>query len=196
MKIGLLGGSFNPIHNGHIALALCALKKLKLNEIWFLPTGNHPLKEKTDVLPFKIRSKLVKTVLEKYPGFIVSNLDSDQNNLNYTDKLMKDLYEKFQDYDFYFIVGEDIVLELPEWHNYKWLLDNVKIIVLNRPDTDKSKWKDLDYLGKLTFLEMQPVDISSSQIRKLAKQGKSISGLVPVIIESEIICYYGNLYCK
>ena len=190
MKIGLLGGSFNPIHNGHIALALCALKKLKLNEIWFLPTGNHPLKEKTDVLPFKIRSKLVKTVLEKYPGFIVSNLDSDQNNLNYTDKLIKDLNEKFPDYDFYFIVGEDIVLELPEWHKYKWLLDNVKIVVLNRPDTNKSKWKDLDYLGKLTFLEMQPVDISSSQIRKLAKQGKSISGLVPVVIESEIIrCY-------
>ena len=190
MKIGLLGSSFNPIHNGHIALALCALKKFKLNEIWFLPTGNHPLKEKTDVLPFKIRSKLIKTVLKKYPDFIFSNLDSDQNNLNYTDKLIKNLYEKYPDYDFYFIVGEDIVLELPEWHNYNWLLDNVKMVVLNRPDTDKSKWKDLDYLDKLTFLEMQPVDISSSQIREMVKQGKSISGLVPVVIESEIIYWY------
>ncbi len=186
MKIGLLGGSFNPVHNGHLAIAKNALEQLELDKILFLPVGRHPLKTDRNIPPFEIRYNLLETVLKSFPDFEVSNLDEKSENLNYTDELIKKLKSKYPDNEFFFITGDDIVLELPRWHNYKWLLDNIKIVVFNRPDTDKSDWKNLDYLNKLIFLEMKPVNISSNEIREKIKKKESISRLVPEIIINEV----------
>ncbi|MCK4311724.1 MAG: nicotinate (nicotinamide) nucleotide adenylyltransferase [Candidatus Cloacimonetes bacterium] len=190
MKIGLLGGSFNPIHNGHIALANAAYNTLKLDKILFLPSGNHPLKRNDEILPFKTRFKLIETVLENYPQFKVSDLDRQYENLSYTDKLIKRLKKQFPDDEFFFIVGTDIIKELPLWHNWHWLLDNVNIVVANRPDINKKTLKNLDYSNKLSFIEMKPVYVSSSMIRDKIKRGESVSGLVPEIIEEEVIKVY------
>ncbi|MCK4694644.1 MAG: nicotinate (nicotinamide) nucleotide adenylyltransferase [Candidatus Cloacimonetes bacterium] len=190
MKIGLLGGSFNPIHNGHIALANAAYNTLKLDKILFLPSGNHPLKRNDEILPFKTRFKLIKTVLENYPQFKVSDLDSQYENLSYTDELIKRLKMQFPDDEFFFIVGTDIIKELPLWHNWHWLLNNVNIVVANRPDTNKTTWKNLDYLNKLNFIEMKPVNVSSNMIREKIKRGESISGLVLEEVEKEICRLY------
>ncbi|NQV19240.1 MAG: nicotinate (nicotinamide) nucleotide adenylyltransferase [Armatimonadetes bacterium] len=186
MKIGLLGGSFNPIHNGHIAIAENALEQLELDKILFLPVGMHPLKTDRNIPPFEIRYKLLETVLKSFPDFEVSTLDEHTENLNYTEELIKKLKIKFPDNEFFFIAGDDIVSELPRWHNYKWLLDNVKIVVFNRFDTDRSEWKNLDYLNKLFFLEMKPVNISSNVIREKIRKGENVSGLVPEIIIPEL----------
>lgn len=190
MKIGLLGGSFNPVHNGHLAIAKNALEQLELDKILFLPVGMHPLKTDRNISPFEIRYKLLETALKSFPDFEVSNLDEHAENLNYTDELIKKLKIKFPDNEFFFIAGDDIVLELPRWHNYKWLLDNLKIVVFNRPETDKSEWKNLDYINKLFFLEMKPVNISSNEIREKVRKEESISGLVPEKVEEEIIKLY------
>ncbi len=190
MKIGLIGGSFNPVHNGHLAIAKNALEQLELDKILFLPVGMHPLKTNRNIPSFEIRYKLLETALKSFPDFEVSNLDEKSENLNYTDELIKTLKSKYPDNDFFFITGDDIVLELPRWHNYKWLLDNVKIVVFNRSDTDKTEWKYLNYLNKLFFLKMKPVNISSNEIREKIRKEKSISGLVPDIIRNEV----KNLY--
>ncbi|MCK4652874.1 MAG: nicotinate (nicotinamide) nucleotide adenylyltransferase [Candidatus Cloacimonetes bacterium] len=190
MKIGLLGGSFNPIHNGHIALANEAYNTLNLDKILFLPSGNHPLKRNDEILPFGIRFKLIEKVLDNYPDFEASNLDSQYEDLSYTDELIKRLKKQFPDDEFFFIVGTDIIKELPLWHNWHWLLNNVNIVVANRPDTNKTTWKNLDYLNKLNFIEMKPVDVSSSMIRDKIKRSDSISGLVPEEVEKEICRLY------
>lgn len=190
MKIGLLGGSFNPIHNGHIALANAAYNTLNLDKILFLPSGNHPLKRNGEILPFVTRYKLIQKVIENYSQFEVSDLDRQYENLSYTDELIKRLKIQFPVDEFFFIVGTDIIKELPLWHNWQWLLDNVNIIVVNRPDTNKSTWENLDYLDKLNFIEMKPVDVSSSMIREKIKRGESVSGLVPEEVEKEICRLY------
>lgn len=190
MKIGLLGGSFNPVHNGHLAIAKNALEQLELDKILFLPVGMHPLKTDRNIPSFEIRYELLETALKSFPDFEVSNLDENSENLNYTDELIKILKSKYPDNEFFFITGDDIVSELPRWHNYRWLLDNVKIVVFNRSDTDKSDWKNLDYLNKLFFLEMKPVNISSKEIREKIKRGESISRLVPEIIICEVTKIY------
>ena len=154
----------------------------------------HPLKTDRNILPFEIRYKLLENVLKSFPDFDVSNLDEKSENLNYTDELIKKLKIKYPDNDFFFITGDDIVSELPRWHNYKWLLDNVKIVVFNRPDTDRSEWKKLDYLNKLFFLKMKPVNISSNEIREKIRKGESISGLVPEIIRNEVKKYIHKIY--
>ena len=190
MKIGLLGGTFNPIHNGHIALAKAVYKELELDKIWFLPSGNHPLKKNIEIISFDNRFKLIESALKNYLQFEVSEFDRSYENLSYTDKLMKHLIKDFPSEEFYFIVGADIIAELPLWHNWQWLLDNVNIVVVNRPEVESANWKNLEYLKKLTFIEMKPVDVSSSMIREKIKKGESISGLVPAEVEKEIYRLY------
>jgi len=92
MKIGLLGGSFNPIHNGHLIVAQTVKDKLDLDQIWFLPTANHPFKEKNFVLPFQKRYDLIKKAISNYPDLFVRDDDFTDKGFNYTVHLLKKLY--------------------------------------------------------------------------------------------------------
>ncbi len=193
MRIGLLGGTFNPVHNGHLALARTALKELDLDEIWFLPVGNHPLKKEHKLLPFDLRMKLLGIVLSAEIGMKASTLDSDQENLNFTDILLKKLFQKFPDHDFTFLAGMDIVDELPRWNNYTWLLKNVRFVVFTRPGEKHEKLDKLEYYSKIIFITMEPVSISSTDIRRKIASGEKISGLVPEAIERILYKFYSDL---
>lgn len=190
MKIGLLGGSFNPIHAGHLTLAQTATQALELDKVLFLPTGNHPLKKDNAFLPAKKRFQLVQKAILSYPAFEASNLDMKDTDLSYSAELIKRLHKLYPEDELYFLTGDDIITELPQWHNWEWLLQNVQFVVAKRPDTNREKWQDLDYLEYFLFIDMKPQDVSSTEIRQKIKDNKSISGLVPKIIEEEIVSLY------
>ena len=192
MKIGLLGGSFNPVHNGHIKLAQTALDSFSLDKILFLPSGNHPLKKQSDILPVEIRYDLTKKAIASYSNFEISRLDMATTEPSYTKLLIMRLNKEFSNNEFYFIAGSDIISELSKWYDYKWVLNNIKIIIAHRPDIDRSTWNDLEYIDKLHFLEMDPIDISSTMIRELIAQNKNISALVPANIEEDLITLYSR----
>ncbi|OPX29358.1 MAG: nicotinate (nicotinamide) nucleotide adenylyltransferase [Candidatus Cloacimonas sp. 4484_143] len=192
MKIGLLGGSFNPVHNGHIELAQAALDSFSLDKILFLPSGNHPLKKQSDILPVEIRYDLTKKAIASYSNFEISRLDMATTEPSYTKLLIMRINKEFSNNEFYFIAGSDIISELHKWYDYKWVLNNIKIIIAHRPDIDRSTWNDLEYIDKLHFLEMDPIDISSTMIRKLIVQNKNISALVPANIEEDLITLYSR----
>ena len=190
MKIGLLGGSFDPLHVGHIALAQTATQALELDKVLFLPTGNHPLKQNRNILPAEKRFRLVQKAISSYPGFEASKLDMEDTDLSYSVELIKRLRKLYPVDELYFLSGDDIITELPQWHNWEWLLQNVQFVVAKRPDTNREKWQGLDYLGYFLFIDMKPQDVSSSMIRDKIKKGESISGLVPVEVEKEIYKLY------
>ena len=190
MKIGLLGGSFNPIHTGHLALAQTATQALELDKVLFLPTGNHPLKQNMNILPAEKRFQLVQKAITLYPGFEASKLDMENIDLSYSVELIKRLRKIYPEDELYFLTGDDIITELPQWHNWEWLLQNVQFVVAKRPDTNREKWQDLDYLEYFLFIDMKPQDVSSSMIREKIKRGENISGLVPEEIEQEICKLY------
>ena len=192
MKIGLLGGSFNPVHNGHIELAQTALDSFKLDKIFFLPSGNHPLKKHSNLPPAEIRYNLTKKAIASNPYFEISRLDMETKTPSYTKLLVVRLYNEHPQDKFYFIAGSDIISELKKWHDYKWILDNIEFIIAHRPDIDRSAWNDLEYIDKFHFMEMEPVDISSTNIRKIIVKGKDISALVPPNIEKELITLYSS----
>jgi nicotinate-nucleotide adenylyltransferase len=192
MKIGLLGGSFNPVHNGHLRLAKTALDSFDLDKVLFLPSGNHPLKKHSSIPPVEIRYNLVKKAIASNSDFEISRLDMDTETPSYTKLLVMRLHKKFPDDKFYFIAGSDIISELKKWHDYKWVLNNIELIIAHRPDIDRSKWSELDYFSKLHFMEMKPVDISSTVIREMVKNGKDISRLVPGNIQNELIKLYSS----
>lgn len=190
MKIGLLGGSFNPVHNGHIRLAQTALDLFKLDKILFLPSGNHPLKRSDDMPTAQIRFNITRKALLEFPQLEISKLDMQHNGPSYTKKLIQRLKHEFPDDELFFIAGSDIVLELKKWHEFRWLLDNIQFIIAHRPDIDRAKWDKLDYVDKLMFMQMEPVDISSTMIRKLIAENKDISNLVSANIVEDLAELY------
>lgn len=193
MKIAILGGSFNPIHNGHIEIARRVRKKLNPGKFFFVPSANNPLKNKINLLSFKKRYELIKKALAKYPFFCVSDLDNTGKNLSYSDDLIKRFQKKYPDDDIYFIIGEDNVEQLKLWHNYKWLLKNVTFLIITRTIKTKNEWINLDYINQLKFIDMPPVNISSTEIRDKVKAKESIKGLVPDEILSDIISLYKSI---
>ncbi len=192
MKVGLLGGSFNPVHNGHLGLAQTALDSFNLDKILFLPSGNHPLKNQSNFPPVEIRYDLTKKAIDSNPKFEISRLDMATTEPSYTKLLVMRLNKAFPNDEFYFIAGSDIISELNKWYDYKWVLDNIEFIIAHRPDIDRSAWNELEYIDKLHFMEMEPIDISSTMIRKMIAKGKDISALVPANIEKDLITLYSR----
>mgnify|MGYP006276248297 CR=1 FL=1 len=179
MKVGLLGGSFNPLHLGHIAIAKKAFLELDLDKVWFLPAGNPPHKTQEGMIDFKTRLKLISESLSSFNHFEVSALDNRKNNFSYSLELIKRLKSTYPDYHFFFLIGEDNVNDLKNWYKYRELLEEVQFVVFTRPGSDKKKWEELDYLDKLKFIRMKPFNVSSTKIKKRWKEGKSIKSLVP-----------------
>jgi len=190
VKIGLLGGSFDPPHYGHIALAETAYKALELDKILFLPSGNHPLKNNKTILTAEQRFLLVEKAINDYPHFEASRLDFSDDHPSYSAELVKRIRSIFPDSELYFITGDDIVLELPKWKDWKWLLQNVQFVVAQRPDTDRRKLLELKYLEHFVFIKMPPHDISSTEIRKKIKLKQDVSALIPSSIKADTIQNY------
>lgn len=193
MKIGILGGSFNPIHKGHLAIAETALTKLSLDQIWFVPTAYHPFKHKNELLDFEDRLKLLSKVIANYPCYKISLLDSNLENKNFTYDLVNKLQKTNSTDELYFIAGSDIINELHLWYKYDWLLENLNFVIIKRPDFKIHSDLDQAQFNKLQFLEMEPVPISSSEIRRRIKKNQPIKGLVPDNIISDTVKYYKQL---
>ncbi|MDY6915052.1 MAG: nicotinate (nicotinamide) nucleotide adenylyltransferase [Candidatus Cloacimonadota bacterium] len=182
MKIGLLGGSFNPVHNGHLTLAQAALQKLQLHQVWFVPSQNNPLKPIDNKLSYQFRCELLQTALKNFPNFKISYADNTGDQPSYSDQLIKKLQQKYPQHQFYFIIGSDILPELPQWHNWPWLQQNVNFAVANRPGyQQKTSLK-----ANLTFFKMPPTAVSASQIRQKMKKGESLTGLVPQAVAKKL----------
>ncbi len=123
-KIGLLGGSFDPIHLGHIAMAKLALKELYLDEIWFIPTKQNPLKTTTNT-SYKQRCEMISLVLEE-------NMKLLENDSVYTIDLIQELNQSFPNNEYYFIIGNDSLQSLSNWKNIEELIKQVQFVVISR----------------------------------------------------------------
>lgn len=123
-KIGLLGGSFDPIHLGHIAMANLALEKLNLDEVWFIPTKQNPLKKKTQTA-YKIRCEMIELALEE-------KMKLFKDDSIYTIDLIENLNQQFPNYEFYFIIGNDSLEGLSKWKEIDKLIKKVNFVVISR----------------------------------------------------------------
>jgi len=189
MKIGLLGGSFNPIHNGHIKIAQAVIESQIVQQIWFIPSFIHPLKDHKGNANFDQRLDLIRKTIINLPNLKVQDFEKRSSDPSYTQKLMQFLYKSYPQHEFIFIIGYDIIPELNRWYKYSWLKENLNFLIVTRTiDQDISLASDLKHHQ---FLNIPPIDISSTQIRDLLAQGKSIHGLVPAAIEKDIFQIYG-----
>jgi nicotinate-nucleotide adenylyltransferase len=181
-QVGIFGGTFDPIHFGHLLAAEQARDQLALDEIWFMPARIPPHKQRADIAAETHRLRMVELACADHPSFRVTDVELHREGPSYTYDTMRQLTAAHPDTSFWFIIGGDMVEILPKWYRFEELVTMVRFIGLARPG---SHYDEQALSSFVTFVEMPAVNISSTMIRQRAAEGRSIRYLVPDAVE----CY-------
>lgn len=186
MRIGIFGGSFNPVHRGHLKLAREALSELNLNHVFFVPARVAPLKTASDLLPDELRVNLLRSALSGEPGFSVSECEIRREGLSFTVDTLRFFKKRGGKTDvLYFLAGGDVLKDFGRWKSPAEVLRLCRFTVMTRPGYAPSALPD----GVL----WQPFDalpISSTAIRQRLRRGLSVSHLVPRGTEKALTGFY------
>jgi nicotinate-nucleotide adenylyltransferase len=196
MKIGLYFGSFNPIHIGHLIIANHMVENSTLDQIWMVVTPHNPLKKKDTLLNDYKRLELVFLATEDYPKIKPSDIEFKLPQPNYTVNTLAYLEEKYPEYNFSLIMGEDNLKSLHKWKNHEVILQNHEIYVYPRLDNQEKiiTPKDFETNPKIHFIDAPILEISSTFIRENIKKKKNIQPLLPAKVWEYID--HNNLYQK
>ncbi len=186
MKIGIFGGSFNPIHNGHIALAKKIKEFAKLDEIWFVVSPHNPLKDTDGLLSDELRLKMVRMALEGEDGLVASDYEFHLPRPSYMANTLRNLHNDYPDYEFTLVIGADNWLCFDKWCEHEFILNNFNIAIYSREDYDINA-KELP--NNVQLVNTGLYNISSTQIRRLIEKGEDFSNLIPVCVAQELKTY-------
>ena len=192
MKTGILGGTFDPIHNGHLAIAEEARNYLNLSEVLFLPAGRPWMKSDKPISPGHDRIKMIKLALEGRPHFKLSTIEIERKGPSYSiDTIAQLKAQSTEPPDFYFIVGWDNLVKIALWKDPLKLIEMCFLAAVPRPGYDRPDMKKLEAAlpgisKKVILMDKPRINISASDIRNRVAQGLSISGLVPAAVKKYI----------
>lgn len=158
MRIAIVGGSFDPIHDGHIQMANQSLQGLGVDEVWFMPTSSTPLKDH-DLTLDQERLAMIDLVVKKNPKFKVCTLELERAGKSYTYDTLKKLIETYPEHEFYWIIGNDQLMQFDKWHNPNELVKMAHFVCFDRD----GKLSDSKY--DIACMTMPAVPVSSSEIR-------------------------------
>jgi nicotinate-nucleotide adenylyltransferase len=181
MKIGILGGTFNPIHIGHLILAEEAREKLGLDRVIFVPAFLPPHKNSSDIAAAGERLKMVKLAIKTNKCFTASTVEIKRNGRSYTIDTIKELKRLYPADDLYFIIGSDLLKYLDEWKDLGDIIKMVKFIAATRPGYPLEKIPSY-----ISTLPIRAVDISGFEVRSAIKENRSFRYLVPEAVFSYI----------
>ncbi len=192
MRIGIMGGTFDPIHLGHLAAAEEAKTKARLDEVIFMPARQPWMKEGTAISAPEHRVKMVRLAIEGKPGFKVSNMELDRPGLTYTVDTLTELIKTRPEDEFHLIIGWGSLSEMTMWHAPHRIIAMCKIIAVPRPGASRPDLKSLDavipgIMRKVKLLDRPFMDISATEIRDRASCGMAINFLVPRAVEKYIL---------
>lgn len=187
MRLGLFGGSFDPVHHGHLALARCARDQAQLDRVWLVPTAVQPHKPHGPVASNADRLAMLRAAAERQQGLEVSTLEIDRGGVSYTVDTLRQMQAEYPDAELFLLMGADTLHDLPNWREPAAVLQLATPLVVHRPgepDLDFTAIADLASPERLEEIEslqvtMPPLEISSSEIRQRIANGESIDGMVP-----------------
>jgi nicotinate-nucleotide adenylyltransferase len=179
-RVGLMGGTFDPIHLGHLLAAETAREACGLDEVWFIPSRTPPLKPGEPHAPGEDRLEMVRLAIAGNPAFRALDLELRRPGVSYSIDTARELRERWRDCLFSYIIGGDRVNDLPRWHRIGELAEIVSFIGVARPGHPVDIGALPEMLrGRVRVIPMPQLDISSSGIRELRREGRSIRYLVP-----------------
>ena len=191
-KVGIMGGTFNPIHNGHLTLAQEAFKQFTLDEVLFMPCGNAYMKADQDIESGQIRAEMTALAIRKSPYFTLSTLEIEQPGNTYTYQTLERLKKANPDTEYYFIMGADSLFHITKWALPERILSNCCILAAVRGDKTTAdletqlRMLEREYDADIRVLQTLPINISSSDIRRKISAGESIKDDVPEDVRTYI----------
>lgn len=191
-KIGIMGGSFNPIHIGHLHLAESARVEFDLDQVIFVPTGDNPFKKSNFEVNREQRYHMVELAIQSNPYFTATRIEIERYGKSYTIDTIREIKKLYPDADLYFIAGADIMFEVTRWREAATLMKNITFITTYRPGYKKHKFKSqIRYLrkaynAKILKMVSSEMDIASTDIRKRIKLNKSVRYLLTDSVEEYI----------
>ena len=177
MKIGLFGGSFNPIHVGHVALAKAVLEQCRLDEVWLMVSPQNPLKQENDLLADDLRFDMAWRALDGVAGVRASDYEFQLPKPSYTWNTLQHLSRDYPDHRFTLIMGGDNWAHFERWRHWQDILRNFEIAVYPRG-------------GHIGTIDVPLLNVSSTGIRQRVRTGQSVEGLVPQRIVADVERWY------
>lgn len=188
MRIGILGGTFNPIHNGHLLMAEYVREAMELEQVWIMPSGRPPHKHHPVLVTDEDRCEMIKLAIQDNETFVFSDMEMMRNGITYTADTLEQLRETYPEHEFYFIMGADSFVELSTWYHPEKIFSLAEIVVVNRQGTTRhqfAEYRDLyekKYGREAFFVEMPFIGISSTNIRLRASTGLTVRYQVPDVV--------------
>jgi len=176
MRIAIFSGSFNPIHNGHLAIAHEVLTQGAADELWFLVSPQNPLKKNIRLFPETDRLEMVKLAIENETGMKASDFEFHLPRPTYTINTLEKISEKYPEHQFKLLIGGDNLIIFHKWVEYERIIDEFGLIVYPRPDFDT---ESLPKFPNTILISAPLIDLSATEIREKLVKGESITGMVP-----------------
>lgn len=195
-KVGILGGTFNPIHNAHLMMAQAAYEQYKLDEVWFMPSKNPPHKDKKEIVSEEHRSRMIRLAIDGIKHFSFSDMELTRKGPTYTYDTLAQCVDENPNTKFYFIIGGDSLCDFEKWRKPEKIAMLCSVLATSRggmseKELDKRCY-DLTKKFKGAFLPviMPRISISSKEIRRMINKGKEVYGMVPKKV-ADYIHFYG-----
>jgi nicotinate-nucleotide adenylyltransferase len=183
LKIGLFGGSFDPVHLGHLLVAQAAIEELGLDKLFFIPAAQSPFKSENKIAPAEIRLRLLRLALAGKTNCEIDEQEIRRGGVSYTIETLRAYAKKFPAAKLFYLIGADNIAKLNEWREADELAKLAEFIAIPRPGELTAEFSKL-FRGE--FLKGFPVGISSSQIRARVRAGLPVENLVPPFVAEAI----------
>jgi nicotinate-nucleotide adenylyltransferase len=192
-RIGILGGTFDPPHFGHLRLAEAALTQLSLDKVLFAPAGVQPLKQDLPATAPEHRARMLELAIADEPRFTLSRVDLDRPGPHYTVDLIAIIEQQYSGAALWFIMGEDSLADLLRWRDPARLIQLTRLAVLRRPRYEPD-WAALDRAlpdlrARIDWIEHEEINISASDLRRRVRAGQSIAAFVPACIIDYLVTH-------
>ncbi|MBU8905611.1 nicotinate-nucleotide adenylyltransferase [Desertibacillus haloalkaliphilus] len=181
-RVGILGGTFDPPHYGHLIIAEEARVACQLDEVWFMPSHIPPHKKRADLSSNEDRVEMVRLAISDHDSFHITKIELEREGPSYTVDTMKQLTNMYPTYHFHFIIGGDMIDYLPKWHGIEELLELVTFIGLKRPGYPSHS----PYQEKIIEIGAPQLEISSSEIRKRTATERNTRYMLPDVVRAYV----------
>lgn len=180
MKVGLMGGTFDPVHIGHMLMAQYACEAAELDEVWFMPTNVPPHKEEAPGADARQRLAMAELAVDGHPRFRTTDVELRKGGISYSIDTVKLLIAQYPECRFYYIIGADMVRYLPKWYKIEELAKLVTFVGLGRPGYEHETERLPAWLrAAVRKADMPLIELSSTDIRRRRAEGKSVRYMVP-----------------
>ena len=187
MDVGIFGGSFDPVHIGHVRVAEACQRGVPLDVVLFVPAAAQPLKPHGPVASAEDRAAMLELAIDSAPGLGVSTIEIDRGGISYTAETLRQLSTERPKDSLHLILGADALADLPNWREPDEIRRLARLVVVDRPGTPAVSRPARDGVAREAIaISMEPLNVSSSDIRSRIARGELIAGLVPPAVAAYI----------